>query len=191
MARGQYFDTFVAGYNQYHISWSVKIIKKTLSLLTIFFFTEMAAVSAHPFYVSLCQIDFNGQNRSLEISVKIFTDDLQTALRRRGIENLFLGGQGENPESNKYISGYLNDNLSISVDGKPLKISFLGKDHEDGATWCFLEVPNVGTFSNIAITNPMLIETFEGQSNLILVTLNGRTQSLLLKKGNTSGSLSF
>ena len=141
--------------------------------------------------MSICQIDYNEQNHSLEISVKIFADDLQAALTNRNIENLFLGEQRENPESNEYISAYLNDNLSISVNNKPLQFLFLGKEPEDDAFWCFMEIQNVNPFKEIEVTDAILTEIFDTQSNIVQVTFHEKTKNLLLRKGKTNGSLSF
>jgi hypothetical protein len=91
----------------------VKIAKKIFFLFFILFFAGTGMGLAHPFYVSICQMGYNRQNHSLEISVKIFADDLQTALNNRNIENLFLGEPKENPESNHYISEYLIHRITL------------------------------------------------------------------------------
>ena len=36
----------------------------------------------HPFFVSMTDINYNDNNKSLEISVRIFTDDLENTLRK-------------------------------------------------------------------------------------------------------------
>jgi len=83
----------------------VNLIKK---LFLLIFFVLPASGWAHPFYVSLCQVDYNNQNHTLEISVKIFADDLLRAIENKGISDLHLGEDMENPESGKYIFNYIN-----------------------------------------------------------------------------------
>ncbi|MCF6333363.1 MAG: hypothetical protein L3J11_08765 [Draconibacterium sp.] len=65
------------------------------------------ATNAHPFYVSICQVDYNKENQSLEISVKIFANDLLVALEKAGATKIFLGEKKENPETDKFIFNYL------------------------------------------------------------------------------------
>lgn len=147
--------------------------------------------NTHPFYVSICQINHNEQNHSLEISVKIFADDLQTALYERNIENLFLGESREIPQSDQYISEYLNDNISISPNGKPREFSFIGKELEDDAIWCYLEIKDVDILNNIEVKDTILTEIFATQNNIVQVTSKGKTKNLLLRKDKISGSLIF
>ncbi len=169
----------------------MKIIKIFIVAILFILFTGIEKGNAHPFYVSICQINFNEQNHSLEISVKIFADDLQTALNNRNIEDLFMGDDREKPETDQYISAYLKDKLSISIDEKPIQFSFLGKEQEDDAFWCFLETKNVNSLDSIEVTNTILTEIFDTQSNIVQVTSKGKTKNLLLRKGNTKGDLTF
>ena len=138
--------------------------------------------NSHPFYVSICQINFNEQNHSLEISVKIFADDLQAALSERNIENLFLGESREIPQSNQFILEYLTENLSISANGKPREFSFIGKELEDDAVWCYMEIKNVNVLNSIEVKDTILTGMFDTQNNIVQVTSNGKTKNLLLRK---------
>jgi len=38
---------------------------------------------AHPFFVSVIDVNHNGKEKSLEVSVRIFTDDLETVLKNQ------------------------------------------------------------------------------------------------------------
>ncbi len=170
---------------------SVKITKKIFLLFYLVLFIETGFASAHPFYLSLCQIDYNAENHSLEISVKIFADDLLNALRERKQTDLHLGEQQENPKTNEYVFNYLKDNLSIKTDNTPVTISYVGKEMEDSAVWCFLEVTDVASFSKIQVTDQILTEIYDSQSNVVQVNNKGKILNLLLKKDNPSGELSF
>jgi hypothetical protein len=169
----------------------VKIVKKIFLQFALIFFAGTGTSLAHPFYVSICQMNYNEQNRSLEISVKIFADDLQAALMNRGISDLHLGETEEKPETDTFLSEYFKDHLSVLVDERLLEFHFIGKEPEDDAIWCYLEIQDVNTFSKIEVKNTILTEIFETQSNIVQVTFDGRTKNLLLKKGKTQGSLLF
>ncbi|QGY42670.1 hypothetical protein GM418_03075 [Maribellus comscasis] len=169
----------------------MKIVKKIIFLSLLTFFAETGTGAAHPFYVSICQINYNTQNRALEISVKIFADDLMAALEQRNVKDLHLGEPQENSETDKYIFSYLKDKLQIATEEKTLDYFFLGKEMEDDAVWCYLETDEVNTFNKIEVTNTILTELFDTQNNIVQVTSKGKTKNLLLKKGNTSGSLNF
>ena len=169
----------------------MKIAKILFLFFVLIFFAGSKHASAHPFYVSICQIDYNNESHSLEISVKIFADDLLLALEKRKHTDIHLGEDKENPETNSYIFDYLTDNLKITVDKNPLEYYLLGKEMEDDAVWCYLEIKNVNKFSDIYVSNSILTEIFKTQNNIVQVSFGGKTKNLLLKKENPTGSLSF
>jgi hypothetical protein len=146
---------------------------------------------SHPFYVSLCKVDYNAVDQSFEISVKIFADDLLAALSEKGFDDLYLGEEKENPKTGEHIFNYLKENLFIKTDDKPCTFTFIGKEMDDDAVWCYLEARGVSPFNTIEITNRILTEIFETQNNIVQVNKNGRILSLLLKRNNTTGRLNF
>ena len=145
----------------------------------------------HPFYVSICQIDYNEQNSSLEISVKIFADDLLIALENRKLKDLHLGEKQENPKTDEIVFNYLKEKLSVRTDDKTCNFSFVGKEIEDNAVWCYLEVTEVSPFKKIEVTNGILTEIYDAQNNIIQVENKGKILNLLLKKDNQTGELIF
>ena len=169
----------------------VKIVKILIVAGFLLFFADIKEAIAHPFYVSICQIDYNQQNHVLEISVKIFADDLIKALKQNEISDIHLGELQENPKSDQYIFNYLSENLIITIKNESLTYSFIGKELEDDAVWCYLEIKNVPAFHEISVLNSILTEVFETQNNIVQVNVNGKVKNLLLKKSNTVGHLNF
>lgn len=169
----------------------MKIAKIIFIVALVSIFAGNKPVAAHPFYVSICQIDYNNENHALEISVKIFADDLLVALDKRKHSDIHLGEEKENPETDSYIFEYLRNKLKIKVDNTPLDYYFLGKEMEDDAVWCYLEIEDVNEFSEIYVSNSILTEIFETQNNIVQVSKEGKTKNLLLKKENITGILSF
>ena len=64
----------------------------------------ISLVSVHEFHLSLTEINHNAENRSLEISIKLFTDDLTTALIQAGAsKKIELGTEAEPPAANELV----------------------------------------------------------------------------------------
>jgi hypothetical protein len=150
-----------------------------------------AAGRPHDFHVCILEINHNLETRALEITVKIFTDDIERSIQALGGGALRLGDPREAANADALLFEYLQNRLSITLDTNPFKISWVGKEVELDALWCYLEVPSVGRFSEIGITNRILTEVFEDQANVVHVTASGITQSLFLSKSSLSGSLTF
>ncbi len=168
----------------------MKIYKKTIILLLIIFFAGGMA-NAHPFYVSLCQVDYDQETQALQISVKIFANDLLVSLGIEGENDINLGEENENPETDKFIYQYLQKHLSFEVNQKAANYSYIGKEMDKDVVWSYLEIENVKSLENIAVQCDLLVDEFDGQSNIIQVNKKGVIKNLLLNKNKTDGTLNF
>lgn len=140
------------------------------------------AAKAHDFHVSLSTIDYNPQTRALEITAKIFTDDIERALTLLGAPNLRIGTPQESPETKEYLTRYLQNRIQIKVEGTEHPVQYVGKEAEADATWFYLEITDINPPKQLEITQKVLTELFDDQSNLVHVTIAGRTQTLLLSR---------
>ncbi len=166
-------------------------ISKKLIIPIWFLFLGLFSAQAHPFYVSLCQIDYNEQNQSLEISVKVFVDDLLVALTEEGHNKLYIGEDREDEKADEYIFDYLQKKLHIKVNDKALQANFVGKEMEKDVVWTYLEIGNVPALDEIEVSCSILTDIFDDQSNIIQVNKDGEIKNLLLSKRKTQGKLDF
>lgn len=148
--------------------------------------------SAHEFHLSLTEINHNSDKKSLEIAVKLFTDDLTIALKQAGAPaKMELGTEAEPPQANELIENYLKQHFQLTVNGKQAVILYLGKEAELDATWCFLEVKNVAKVQSLEVQNSCMIEAFDDETNMINLNINGRKKSGLARKGSTKLKFEF
>ena len=149
---------------------------------------------AHDFHVSKCLIEYNEQEKALQISLHVFIDDLEEALRRQGADKLFICTEKEAADAEKYIDRYLKQNFVLEVNGRQAEYRFLGKEISDDlmAVWCYLEVLDVDQMEQLAVTNKILTEVFDDQKNIVSVFGPGNQKGLLLfQKGKSRESVSF
>gem|GEM_PF-327342 len=149
------------------------------------------ALGAHDFHVSLTEVRHNPKEQTLEVSVRLFTDDLDKAIVLSTGQSTGLFAGSETPATEGLISAYLSRNIGIEVDGKPLKLQFLGKELQTDAVWCYLEVKEVRNASRIKVRNASLLEVFPDQTNMVNVHVGSQTRSVLLRKGSPEGTLGF
>jgi hypothetical protein len=136
------------------------------------FFSLSRFAPAHPFYVSLTQIEHNTQNKSLEISVRIFADDLQKALQQ------YRKAAKANSNDNELLLFYLQERLKMWVNGRQANMLFWGKEEEGEATWCYLEVKQTPLLKTLTIENQLLFKEFPGQVNMIHLKANNKIKSV-------------
>lgn len=138
------------------------------------------------------RVDYNTANQSLEVSLKVFTDDIEKSLEGMGAEKLRLGSPREFSASDSILTTYLNHRISFFVNDEQMAFSFVGKEVElDNTTWCYLEVENVPAMKQLTIRNKVLFELFEDQTNLVNVFVDEHKKSLLLRSSQPEDSITF
>ncbi len=166
-------------------------INKKYFILLLFLLLGVNSVNAHPFYVSICQIDYNEETKSLEIAVKIFADDLLLGLENAGKTKIYLGEKKEDVKADEYIFDYLSSQYSFMVNNEKANLTFVGKELDNDVVWTYLEIENIASLNTIDVKCTLLTEVLESQSNIIQVNKNGIIKNMLLSKNKTSDSLVF
>lgn len=168
----------------------MKSAKKLLFLIYFLVAGEFSAL-AHPFYVSICQVDFNRETHSLEISVKTFADDLIAGLEKKGASKIYLGEQRENQETDKWIMNYIKSSIGLVVNGKNSEFVFIGREMEADVVWSYFEINNIAELTKMEVHCTLLTEIFENQSNIIQINNGEEIKNLLLSKKKTTGTVIF
>ncbi len=147
--------------------------------------------TAHPFYVSVTEINHNSKEKILEISCKLFLDDLEKTLTNINKTAVDLTNVKDKSKTGKMISDYLVKHLQLKVDGKPVALQYIGYEKEKEAAWCYLQVNNVTSVKQLEINNTLLFEEFDGQISIMHVTVNGTRKSLRLNKPDAVAKFVF
>lgn len=166
-------------------------INKKYLILFVFLLLGVHSLNAHPFYVSICQINYSKETKSLEISVKVFADDLLLGLENAGRTKIYLGEKKEDPKADEYIFEYLTTHYNFVVNEEKENLKFVGKEIDNDVVWTYLEIENIASLNTIDVECTLLTEVLESQSNIIQVNKNGVIKNLLLSKNKTSDSIGF
>lgn len=150
--------------------------------LSIFSVLICLSFSTHKFYVSRTLVNHNAQNQTLEITMDIFTDDLELALEKRAGELMRLGDEREHTRADEFVEAYLQENFEIRIDDRKLEPLFIGKQVEFDLTYCYLEYGNVQDFHTLQIKNSLLCDTYDEQSNIVDLSVSGWNEKLLFTK---------
>lgn len=143
----------------------------------------------HKFYVSLTEIRYNDQTERFEISMRIFPDDLDRVLLERAGIRSQLATELEHVQADSLLMIYLLEDFSIRVDGKELPLSYLGKEPESDAIWCYLETSRVREPESVTVRNVILTEYFPDQVNIIQVYHGKWNKGLLLNREQGQGAV--
>ncbi|MBQ0736128.1 DUF6702 family protein [Aquimarina celericrescens] len=164
-------------------------MKKVIFFLLITF--TLSSFTAHKFYVSVTQIEYNKEQESLQIITRVFIDDIENVLKERYNDAILLDVKGDDLKINEYFKKYFTQKLKIKVNDKEVSFTFLGKEYEDDLVVCYLEIENIPSLETIEITNEILMDLFEEQQNIVHVKKENQRKSLILEKGKSEGLLNF
>lgn len=148
----------------------------------IFAFSVIFSSNTHEFYLSVTDIEYIEDEKSLQIISRVFTDDFEDVLNKRYRKDLVLIPGQEKEETGFYVEKYINDKLQISIDRDTQKLNYLGKEYEDDMIYLYIEIKNVPKFNNIEIENLILTDLFQEQKNMIHFKANDFKQSFILEK---------
>jgi hypothetical protein len=145
----------------------------------------------HPFHVSVVEISHNTVDKNLEISCKIFTDDFERVLVKNYKTKVDLINPPDRKATDKLVEDYIRTHLALTADGKPVNFSYLGFEREDDAIYSYIEVQNVPAVKKIDITNRLMYDLFDDQTNLMHVIVGGNRKSGKLEYPKAEASFSF
>ena len=163
-----------------------------LILISLLFTTWSASTNVHDYHLSNTEVRYNQEEQALQITTRIFIDDLEQALADQGHSKLFLCLENEAAHADSLVGQYLFDNIFISINDKQVYLSYLGKEISDdlAAVWCYLEISDVELINALEIENNVLLKTFGDQKNIINLKLDkGMRKMLVLENGKSSGKV--
>lgn len=145
--------------------------------------------SAHKFYIAIYQLNFVPEKKRIEITSRIFVDDLNAALEKRFGQKTQIGELGESADDISKFKIYLAEQLKLKVNGTARSLVYVGKEMESNVVVAYFKIEEVSKIKSLFVENDALMELYPEQQNIIQSNINGKKQSLLLTVDNQSGVL--
>lgn len=165
-----------------------------ICLLSSNLLPEARIAPTHEFHMSKCQIEYNVQEKALQMTMHLFIDDLEEALRLDGIDKLYLCTDKETTDADSLLYGYLQKNFLLQVNQQEAPYDFIGKEQSEDliGLWVYLEITEVEQLEAIDITNRVLIKAFNDQKNITSVSVPpGKQNYFILQKGKEQESIVY
>ncbi|WP_229311134.1 DUF6702 family protein [Larkinella soli] len=144
----------------------------------------------HPVHTSITQMQFNTAQKTFEVSIRVFTDDLEEALTKENNgQRVRLADKDKN---DPLVERYLRKHFALSNARRQRKpYQYLGKEQEVDATWIYVEIPYPEPVEGSQIQQSVLTDFFDDQVNLVNVTYGPQKKTVLFRKGATLQELSW
>ena len=167
-------------------------MKKTI-LITFFglLFLTMTSFSVHKFYVALYQINYVPQKKMLQITARIFVDDLNSAVGKKYTKKINIGSENETDEDLILLKKYLSEKFSVKINGHSRPMNLLSKEMEGDVLICYLNIKEVSKVNSIEVYNAINIEGNSEQQNIMHFNVSGVKNTLLFTESTTKGMLKY
>lgn len=146
---------------------------------------------SHPFHVSVVEINHNAADKTLEISCKIFTDDFEKVLAQNYKTKVDLINPPDKKAMDTLVKKYIAAHLSITADGRPVALNYIGFEHESEAVYGYVQVNQVASVKEIKVTDQLMYDLFTDQVNLVHVIVGGKRKSTKLDYPAAVAVISF
>ncbi len=146
---------------------------------------------AHVFYVSVTRVKWHVEEARLDVSVRIFTDDLEEAVMAEGGPRLRLWTAQAREDRDRHVSAYLLSRLDFRVNGQERELTWAGMEDALDATSCLVQITNVDRVASIEVENRILIDMFDTQANVMRFEVGGERKFVNLSKGTVKGTVRF
>ncbi len=151
---------------------------------------KSASVGAHEFYVGLSDIVYNAETRTYEITIKVFTDDLELALTEMSGKKILLDKKEQAEELDAMVFKYVESKFAVKAkNGTALTLQRIGRETEQDVTWIYLESAPMQPLNAAVVSNTMMMEIYEKQTHIVHITQGGKTESALLHESRKSDTI--
>lgn len=167
---------------------SARLREIALSLVILLGLT--ASRPLHPVHTSVTQMQYNAAEKTFEVSLRVFTDDLEEAL---GKENNNQRVRLNDKDANgPLVEGYIRKHFGLTNASRQRKpFRYLGKEQEMEATWIYVEVPYSEPLEGSVLQQSLLTEVFDDQVNLVNVSYLTQKKTVLFRKSNPQQILTW
>jgi len=156
----------------------MNFIKLVILLSSILLFSNFSILpfekenAVHDIHVTKCNIDFSNEEKTLQITLHIYLDDLELAIKNGGVEErLHLCTEKEHTDGEKHVFAYFEKMFQLKVNGQPVSYNFLGKEPTKDLLggWFYLEVENVQELKDLKINYGILTDLYNDQQSIVKV----------------------
>lgn len=157
----------------------------------ILILASLLSGALHDFHVSITQGEYNSKTGTLQVYMKIFTDDLENAIEDITPQRLQLGSADEYVKTDSLIENYVLRHFWMKNDGEKLDFQFIGKETEQDIVFVYLEVPLRSGVKQLTVSNTLFFDRFDDQANIVNIELNGHLESAFLERSAPVKTLRF
>ena len=147
----------------------------------------LSSFSIHKFYVSLYQVDYAREKKMLQITSRIFIDDLNNAIDKKYGKKIQLGSENETDADLLLFKKYFSEKFTMKVNGQLKPVQFLSKEMEGDVLICYFKIKDIYKIESLEIYNAVITEGNSEQQNIMHFSILGVKNTLLFTESSPKG----
>lgn len=154
-------------------------------------FLSLTSFGYHKFYMGIYQVNYAPEKKMLQITSRIFVDDLNNALEKKYTKKLNLGTDKESAEELVLLKKYMSEKFTLKVNGELKPIQFLSKELDGDVMVCYWNIREVSKIKSIEVYNAVLVDWNSEQQNITHFSVNKIKNSFLFTNSSTREVLKY
>ena len=166
--------------------------KRVTYFFIVILFLSLTAFSFHKFYMGVFQVNYAAEKKMIQITSRIFIDDLNNGMEKKYHQKTFVGTDKETQADIDLLKKYLSENFAIKINGQSKPITFLSKEVESNDVLvCYSRIKDINTFKTIEILNTILVDWNAEQQNITHISAFGTKKSVLFTESSRKELLKY
>ena len=145
----------------------------------------------HPVHVSVMNMEYIENEKSFDISIKTFKDDMETAIYHRYGRIINLSEIGQRATNNKLVEKYLFESIVIKYDENIITPTIQEIVYHDEAVHIKLKSKANNNLSKISVLNTLLMDIYLDQTNLVIISYRNEEKGYKLDLKNNNFEITF
>lgn len=134
----------------------------------------------HPFYISVIDLKHDAKQQSLNISIRLFTNDLEDALRKTTKKPVDILNPKNKEYTDSIVCNYILKRLIIQFNSKNQKLNFIGYEKEEESIWAYFEISKCLNPKKITVETKLLYDYLPQEVNIVHVEFKAIKKSFKL-----------
>lgn len=155
----------------------------------------------HDFHTSIADVEYNAKNKTFEVILRVFSDDLEDdVLRTMGKKIILKMGKDKTPDValTKYLEKYfILKNKKNNTLASALTINYIARETNAEATLIYFEILTKDATKDVAkeipknmfLHNNVMTELFSDQVNIVNLAFQDKKTTLMFRRGDTEKAI--
>jgi len=168
------------------VPWRCLIVASAVICIGVFssqIYNPQSAIRnphSHKIHVSVTHLEFNQPKQTVEIVIRVFTDDLENALSQRAKREVRV--DPKNRQVRELVMAYLRSNFELrNKAGRPITLVWSGIEAQMDMFFLYVEGRTPGGMEGARMRNKIFCELFDDQVNIVNAKHQGKQIGLMFE----------